>query len=99
MISKNENKISSIKIGIMYRLLTDEQKQIIRDKNLQYYHNNKEKIKQRTKIYWREYYKNNYTKLLERQKQNYRLKKYFISDNENINNKSKERDNIIISFN
>jgi hypothetical protein len=83
----------------MYKLLTDEQKQIIIEKNLNYYYNNKEKIKERTKIYWKEYYKNNLTKMLERQKKNYRKQKYFINDNENINIKLKEREEIIVLFN
>ena len=83
----------------MYKLLTDEQKQIIIEKNLNYYYKNKEKIKERTKIYWKEYYKNNLTKMLERQKKNYRKQKYFINDNENINNKLKEREEIIVLFN
>jgi len=83
----------------MYKLLTDEKKQIIIEKNLNYYYKNKEKIKERTKIYWKEYYKNNLTKMLERQKKNYRKQKYFINDNENINNKLKEREEIIVLFN
>ena len=83
----------------MYKLLTDEQKQIIIEKNLNYYYNNKEKIKERTKIYWKEYYKKNLIKMLERQKKNYRKQKYFINDNENINIKLKEREEIIVLFN
>ena len=83
----------------MYKLLTDEQKQIIIEKNLNYYYKNKEKIKERTKIYWKEYYKNNLIKMLERQKKNYRKQKYFINDNENINIKLKEREEIIVLFN
>ena len=46
----------------MYKLLTDEQKQIIIEKNLNYYYKNKEKIKERTKIYWKEYYKKKFNK-------------------------------------
>ena len=83
----------------MYKLLTDEQKQIIIEKNLNYYYNNKEKIKERTKNYWKEYYKKNLIKMLERQKKNYRKQKYFINDNENINIKLKEREEIIVLFN
>ena len=83
----------------MYKLLTDEQKQIIIEKNLNYYYKNKEKIKERTKIYWKEYYKKNLNKMLERQKKNYRKQKYFTNDNENINNKLKEREEIIVLFN
>ena len=83
----------------MYKLLTDEQKQIIIEKNLNYYYKNKEKIKERTKIYWKEYYKKNLIKMLERQKKNYRKQKYFINDNENINIKLKEREEIIVLFN
>ena len=83
----------------MYKLLTDEQKQIIIENNLNYYYKNKEKIKERTKIYWKEYYKKNLTKMLERQKKNYRKQKYFINDNENINIKLKEREEIIVLFN
>ena len=83
----------------MYKLLTDEQKQIIIEKNLNYYYKNKEKIKERTTIYWKEYYKKNLTKMLERQKKNYRKQKYFINDNENINIKLKEREEIIVLFN
>ena len=82
-----------------YKLLTDEQKQIIIEKNLNYYYKNKEKIKERTTIYWKEYYKKNLTKMLERQKKNYRKQKYFINDNENINIKLKEREEIIVLFN
>ena len=37
--------------------------------------------------------------MLERQKKNYRKQKYFISDNENINIKLKEREEIIVLFN
>ena len=83
----------------MYKLLTDEQKQIIIEKKLNYYYKNKEKIKERTKIYWKEYYKKNLIKMLERQKKNYRKQKYFINDNENINIKLKEREEIIVLFN
>ena len=83
----------------MYKLLTDEQKQIIIEKNLNYYYKNKEKIKERTKIYWKEYYQKNLIKMLERQKKNYRKQKYFINDNGNINIKLKEREEIIVLFN
>jgi hypothetical protein len=31
-------------MGTPYKLLTDEQQQIIEDRNLKYYHENKEKI-------------------------------------------------------
>jgi len=37
--------------------------------------------------------------MLERQKKNYRKQKYFINDNENINIKLKEREEIIVLFN
>ena len=41
----------------LYKDLTEEQQQIIREKNLKYYYDNKEKINKRSKIYWKEYYK------------------------------------------
>jgi hypothetical protein len=83
-----------------YKLLTDEQQQIIRDRNLKYYHNNKEKIKERTQIYWQKYYEKNHIKMLERQKKYYRKQRYFYGiDIENVINKSKEIDKITVYFN
>jgi len=68
----------------MYNQLSEEKKQIIRDKNLKYYYNNKEKVKQRTDIYFKEYYKKNLLKMLEKSKTAYRKIKYNKSyDNKN----------------
>ena len=66
-----------------YKFLTDEQQQIIRERNLKYYHDNKEKINKRTKIYWKEYYKRHHQEMLERQKRNHIIKNYFrgVEDN------------------
>jgi hypothetical protein len=55
--------------------LSDEQKQIIIQKNLDYYYNNKQRIKLRTYFYFREYYRQNHMQMLERQRQ-YRNKNY-----------------------
>ena len=66
-----------------YKFLSDEQQQIIRERNLKYYHDNKEKINKRTKIYWKEYYKKHQQEMLERQKRNHIIKNYFrgVEDN------------------
>jgi hypothetical protein len=58
-----------------YKDLTEEEKQIIIQKNLQYYYNNKQKIKLRTYLYFREYYRKNHMKMLDRQRQ-HRNKNY-----------------------
>ena len=58
-----------------YKDLSDEEKQIIIQKNLEYYYNNRQKIKVRTHIYFREYYMKNHMKMLDRQK-SYRNKNY-----------------------
>jgi hypothetical protein len=60
-----------------YKFLSDEQQQIIRERNLKYYHDNKEKINKRTKIYWKEYYKKHQQEMLERQKKYHIIKNYF----------------------
>ena len=54
-----------------YKDLTEEEQQIIIQKNLEYYYKNKHKIKLRTHIYYKEYYIKNHMKMLDRQK-NYR---------------------------
>jgi len=54
-----------------YKDLSDEEKQIIIQKNLEYYYKNRQKIKLRTHIYFKEYYIKNHMKMLDRQK-NYR---------------------------
>ena len=83
-----------------YKLLTDEQQQIIKDRNLKYYHNNKEKIRERTQIYWKEYYDKNRIKMLERQKKYYRKQRYFYGiDIENVMNKPTEREKLTVYFN
>ena len=61
----------------MYKLLTDEQKQIIIEKNLNYYYKNKEKIKERTKIYWKEYYKKKINKNVRETKEKLQKTKIF----------------------
>ena len=81
-----------------YKLLTDEQQQIIKDRNLKYYHNNKEKIRERTQIYFKEYYHKNHLKMILRQR-NYTRRKYFGLDIENVNIKPKEREKLTVSFN
>ena len=58
-----------------YKDLTEEEKQIIIQKNLEYYYKNKQKIKLRTHIYFREYYIKNNMKRLDRQK-SYKNKNY-----------------------
>ena len=60
-----------------YKFLSDEQQQIIRERNLKYYHDNKEKINKRTKIYWKEYYRKHQQEMLERQKKYHIIKNYF----------------------
>ena len=60
-----------------YKFLTEEQQQIIRERNLKYYHDNKEKINKRTKLYWKEYYKRHHQEMLERQKKYHIIKNYF----------------------
>ena len=77
----------------MYKFLSEEKKQIIRDNNLKYYYNNKEKVKQRTDIYFKEYYKKNLEKMLVRSKTNYRKKKY----NKCFDNKNEH--NLKVEFN
>ena len=85
-------------MGTPYKLLTDEQQQIIRDRNLKYYHDNKEKIRERTKIYFKEYYHKNHLKMILRQR-NYTRRKYFGLDIENVNIKPKEREKLTVCFN
>ena len=86
-------------MGTPYKLLSDEQQQIIRDRNLKYYHNNKEKIRERTKIYFKEYYHKNHLKMILRQR-NYTRQKYFSRVNiENVNIKPKEREKLTVCFN
>ena len=58
-----------------YKDLTEEEQQIIIQKNLEYYYKNRQKIKVRTHIYFREYYMKNHMKMLDRQK-SYRNKNY-----------------------
>ena len=60
-----------------YKFLSDEQQQIIRERNLKYYHDNKEKINKRTKLYWKEYYKKHHQETLECQKRNHIKKNLF----------------------
>jgi len=86
-------------MGTPYKLLTDEQQQIIRDRNLKYYYDNKEKIRERTKIYFKEYYHKNHLKMILRQR-NYTRRKYFSRVNiENVNIKPKEKETLTVSFN
>ena len=72
---RHKIKISSIIIYFYimtaYKDLTEEEQQIIIQKNLEYYYKNKHKIKIRTHIYHKEYYIKNHMKMLDRQK-NYR---------------------------
>ena len=66
-----------------YKFLTEEQQQIIRERNLKYYYDNKEKINKRSKIYWKEYYKRHQQEMRERQKKYHLIKNYFrgVEDN------------------
>ena len=57
-----------------YKDLTEEQQQIIRERNLKYYYDNKEKINKRSKIYWKEYYNRHHQEMLERQKKYHLIK-------------------------
>ena len=68
-----------------YKDLTEEEKKIIIEKNLRYYYNNRQKIKVRTYIYFREYNRKNHMLMLERQ-QKYRQKKYDIIPQKYIQN-------------
>ena len=68
-----------------YKDLTEEEKQIIIQKNLKYYYNNRQKIKIRTYIYFREYYRKNHMMMLERARQ-YRYKNYDIIPQKYIQN-------------
>ena len=84
-----------------YKDLSDEEKQIIIQKNLEYYYNNKQKIKLRTYFYFREYYRKNHMKMLDRQK-NYRNKNYDRIPNTNqqyTKNVKIERGKITIDLN
>jgi hypothetical protein len=58
-----------------YKDLSEEEKQIIIQKNLEYYYKNRQKIKLRTHIYFKEYYIKNHMKMLDRQRQ-HRNKNY-----------------------
>ena len=69
----------------VYKDLTEEQQQIIIQKNLEYYYKNKHKIKIRTHIYHKEYYIKNQMKMLERARQ-YRHKNYDIIPQKYIQN-------------
>ena len=51
-----------------YKDLSEEEKQIIIQKNLEYYYKNRQKIKLRTHIYFKNYYIKNHMKMLDRQK-------------------------------
>ena len=51
-----------------YNLLSEEKKEMIRQKNLKYYHDNKEKVALRTSDYYKNYYQKHKQKMLERQK-------------------------------
>ena len=68
-----------------YKDLSDEEKQIIIQKNLEYYYKNRQKIKLRTHIYFKEYYIKNHMKMLERQRQ-HRYKNYDIIPQKYIQN-------------
>ena len=68
-----------------YKDLTEEEKKIIIEKNLRYYYNNRQKIKVRTYIYFREYYRKNHMMMLERARQN-RHKNYDIIPKKTIQN-------------
>jgi hypothetical protein len=88
-----------------YKDLSDEEKQIIIQKNLEYYYKNRQKIKVRTYIYFREYYRKNHMRMLERQRQ-YRNKSYdrIPKPQKNCNhivieNVKIERDNIKVDLN
>ena len=76
-----------------YKFLTEEQQQIIRERNLKYYHDNKEKINKRTKIYWKEYYKRHHQEMLERRKKYHLIKNYFRGVE---NNYKKLKENVVI---
>jgi hypothetical protein len=65
-----------------YKDLSEEEKQIIIQKNLEYYYKNRQKIKLRTHIYFKEYYIKNHMKMLDRQK-SYRNKNYYRIPNTN----------------
>ena len=68
-----------------YKDLSEGEQQIIKDKNLKYYYNNRQKIKVRTYFYFREYYRKNHMMMLERARQ-YRHKNYDIIPQKNIQN-------------
>ena len=87
----------------VYKDLSDEEKQIIIQKNLEYYYKNKQKIKLRTHIYYKQYYIKNHMKMLDRQK-SYRNKNYdrdprkYIQ-NIVVENVKIERDKITVDLN
>ena len=54
-----------------YKDLSEEQKEIIRERNKKYYHDNKEIINKRVKEYNKYYYKNNLEELRQRQQEYY----------------------------
>jgi hypothetical protein len=102
----------------MNKNLTDEEKKIIKEKqlkyyrdnkekikeqNLDYYYNNKDKIKKRTDVYFKEYYRRNHFQMLQRA-HTYRepnTTQKYVNRNviQNIDNKVKERTNIIVNLN
>ena len=63
-----------------YKFMSEEQREIIRQRNLKYYHDNKNEIKKRTKIYWKEYYKKNQQKMLDRQKKYHKIQTFYRGD-------------------
>ena len=69
-----------------YKDLTEEKQQIIRERNLKYYYDNKEKINKRSKIYWKEYYKRHQQEMRERQKKYHLIKNYFRGVEDNYKN-------------
>ena len=82
-----------------YKDLSEEEKQIIIQKNLEYYYKNRQKIKLRTHIYFKEYYIKNHMKMLERQRQ-HRYKNYDRLPNQQYTKNVKiERGKITIDLN
>ena len=80
-----------------YKFKSEEQREIIRVRNLKYYHDNKNEIKKRTKIYWKEYYKKNQQKMLERRKKYWKVKTFYHGDEnyyEEQQSKAKEKINV-----
>jgi site-specific DNA-cytosine methylase len=66
-----------------YKDLSDEEKQIIIQKNLEYYYKNRQKINVRTHIYHKEYYIKNKDKILAYTKTYNKSDKYRKYSNEN----------------